>query len=292
MNAEGGLILLLGLMIGAPVLLGLLWLLNRIAGRTIVPLWLPILALLVLPVLGSVALDVAGEVRSLKVLDKHERIDYGNNFYRTGSWSRRFRVDVEAPWAKESWSPNLSLSADAATFDRLRVGQMVDVRIFELGSLFKFGRLANRSSWSMVSGWFFTPTPQGPWREGTATVEQISQFTEQRYRRRSKSRSPLPWPYEIVRLRFTPPGRAEPVEAMDNIEIAGAPNLVEKSAVKITWPEDDPRQARIVGGRPGAPWANTFYVWGQTLLWIAALLGLIALTILFRRRRKRRAQAG
>ena len=29
--------------------------------------------------------------------------------------------------------------------------------------------------------------------------------------------------------------------------------------VRILWPEDDPRSAKIIGARPGAPWANWFY---------------------------------
>lgn len=42
MNPAGGLIFLLGLMFAVPLLLGLLPLLNRLAGRTLIPLWLPI----------------------------------------------------------------------------------------------------------------------------------------------------------------------------------------------------------------------------------------------------------
>lgn len=64
--------------------------------------------------------------------------------------------------------------------------------------------------------------------------------------------------------------------------------------MQITWPTDDPRAARIVGARPGAPWANWFYVMMNELLVIALLMGglFLVLTLFGRRRRKsRRVQA-
>jgi len=176
MNAEGGLILILGLMFGAPLSLGLLHLLNRLAGRTLIPLWLPIALLIVAPAAGSLFLDVAGAARKVKVADK-----------------------------------------------ALRVGQTVEVRVLELGPLFKFGRLANRSTFSIIAN-FFPREPRGPWREATATVRQITKFTEH-VTRKPHSRTPLPWPYQIVRFSFTPPGREGAVEVMDNIEIASMPGL-------------------------------------------------------------------
>jgi len=285
MNAEGGLIFLLGLMFAVPLLLGLLHLLNRLAGRTLIPLWLPIGLLLVAPVAGSIYLDVAGEVRTLRVTDKRETIQYSQQFYRTGYWSRHFSVQVEHPWADTTLMPYLSLGADAATFDALRVGQTTRVRVLELGPLFKFGRLANRSTFSMIAN-LFPRGPRGPWHQATATVQQITNFTEDVVRK-PHSRTPLPWPYQIVRLSFTPPGREQPIEFMDNIEIASMPGLAEHAVVQITWPKDDPRSARIVGARPGAPWANWFYVFGQSLAIVAAVIGLLASWAFIRRRRKK-----
>ena len=77
-----------------------------------------------------------------------------------------------------------------------------------MGGLFKFGRLASRSTLSIMTN-LLPREPHGPWREAAATVEQVSDFTE--YVRRSpNSRTPLRWPYQIVRLGFTPPAGRRP----------------------------------------------------------------------------------
>jgi hypothetical protein len=97
MNPEGGLILVPGLIFGVPLLLGLLHLLNRLARRTLIPLWLPILLLIVLPVAGSLWLDVAGEVHAVRVTNKNEKIHYNSDFHRSGYWSRSLSVQVSIP---------------------------------------------------------------------------------------------------------------------------------------------------------------------------------------------------
>ena len=284
MNFEGGMVLLLGLLFGVPLLLGLLHLLNWIAGRTIIPLWLPIVLLIVLPVVGSFYLDRAGEVHAVKVFNKRETIKYGQQFHEGGSWTRQLSVQVEHPWADHSLTPYLSLSADAETFDALRVGQTAQVRVLELGKLFKFGRFAHRSTLSMIAG-LWPRAPQGPWRTATATIEQVDDFTE--YVQRSpNTHTLLPWPYRFVRMSFTPPGRTEPVEVMDSVEIGSVSGVVEKAVVQITWPEDDPRAVRIIGGRPGRPWANWFYVMGQELLIGAAVIALASVYLIWQQRRK------
>ncbi len=286
MNFEGGMILLLGVIFGVPLLLGLLHLLNWITGRTLIPLWIPLVLLVVLPVAGSLYLDRAGEVHAVKVITKNETIKYGRQFHDGGSWTRQLSVQVEHPWEDKSLTPYLSLSADAATFDALRVGQTAQVRVLEAGRLFKFGRFANRSTLSMVAG-LFPREPRGPWHEATATVEQVSDFTE--YVRRSpNSRNPLRWPYQFVRLSFMPPGRAEPVEVVDSIEIGSVPGVVEKAVLPITWPEDDPRAARIAGGRPARPWANWFYMMGEDLAYAGVAIALILAFSIWNRRRKAR----
>jgi hypothetical protein len=284
MNFEGGMFLLLGVVFGVPLLLGLLHLLNWLAGRTLVPLWIPLVLLVALPVVGSFYLDTTGEVHTVKVITKNETIKYGQHFHQGGNWTRQLSVRVEHPWEDTSLTPYLSLGADAATFDALRVGQTAQVRVLEVGRLFKFGRFANRSTLSMIAG-LFPREPRGEWREATATIEQVSDFTEYTYRK-PYSRTPLPWPYQIVRLSFTPPGRAEAVEVMDNIEIGSVSGVVEKAVLRITWPEDDPRAARIVGGRPGRPWANWFYVMGQELVFAGVAIALILAFSIWSRRRK------
>lgn len=292
MNPEGALILSLGLMVGFGLLLLLFRLINFLAGRKILPLWLPFVLLIGLAVGGSLYLDTAGTVRQLKVTDKREQIKYNTNFYRSGYWHREFYLQVEPHGTETPGSSYLTLYPDAASFDALQVGQTVNVRVLEWGTLFRFARLADRSTFSIVSGLYaeiFPPDPRGPWHEATATVMQVSKFTEHKSRRRRGiGPTPLPWPYELVRLSYMPPGRTQPVEVMDNIEIASKPDLAQHSTVQITWAEDNPRVARIVGARPGRPWANRFYVFGETLALIAVLIVIVLAAAFVWRRRKRR----
>ncbi len=148
---------MLGLIFGVPLLLGLLHLLNWSAGRTLIPLWLPIVLLIVLIVGGSFYLDTAGEVHTVKVIRKNETIKYALGAHEGPSWTRQLSVQVESPpetTGDHSLTPFLSLGADANTFDVLRVGQATQVRVIELGRLFKFGRFASRSTFSMIAGLF------------------------------------------------------------------------------------------------------------------------------------------
>jgi hypothetical protein len=287
MNAEGGIVLMLGVIFGVPLLLGLLRLLNWLAGRTLVPLWLPIVLLIVLPLAGSLYLDSFGERRSLKVLNKHETIKYGHYHHGHIFWSRELSVQVEQPWSDHSLSPFLSLSADPAAFDALRIGQPAEVRVVEMGSLFKFGRLASRSTISMIAG-LLPRHPRGPWREATATIEQISNVTEY-VERTPNTRLPLRWPYQIIRLSFTPPGNREAVEVVDNIEIGSKSGVLEKAVMPITWPEDDPRAAYIAGARPGRPWVNWIYFMGEELAIAGvALAMLVAFSVWWGRAKKKK----
>jgi len=293
MNPEGALIFSLGLMVAFGVLLTAFRLINFIARRKVLPLWVPFALLIGVLVGGSLYLDRAGTVHQVKVTDKREIIKYGTSFYRTAQWRREFSVQVEQPPGTETpGSPYLAINPDAASFDAMQIGQPVNVRILALGDLFRFARLADRSTFSLITDLvaeLFPPEPRGPWREATATVVQVSKFTEARGRRRRGSGpTPLPWPYELVRLSYTPPGRTQPVEVMDNIEIASKPDLAEHQAVQITWAEDNPRVGRIVGARPARPWANRFYVFGENLALIAALMAFIVVLAIFWRKRKRR----
>lgn len=295
MNPEGAIIFALGLLFGFGLLFWVCRLINFLAGRKVLPLWLPFILLIGVLIGGSLYLDTAGSVYQVKVTDKREEIKYGTSFYRTQQWRREFYVQVEQPPGTETpGSPHLTIYPDAARFDALQVGQPVKVRLLQVGTLFRFARLAERSTFSVIGDWWaelFPPAPRGPWREAAATVLQISKFTEQRSRsRRSRTgHGPvlLPWPYQIVRLSYTPPGRTQPLEVIDNIEIASRPDLAERAMVPITWAEDDPRVAHIVGARPGRPWANRFYVFGETLAIIAVLVIVLLVSALFWRRRKR-----
>ena len=295
MNPEGALIFSLGLMVAFGVLLTMFRLINFIAGRKVLPLWVPFALLIGVLVGGSLYLDSAGTVHQVKVTDKREIITYGTSFYRTAQWRREFHVQVEQPPGTETPGvPYLTINPDAASFDAMQIGQPVKVRMLAFGDLFRFARLADRSTFSLITDLvaeLFPPEPRGPWREATATVVQVSKFTESRSRgrrQRGSGPTPLPWPYELVRLSYTPPGRTQPVEVMDNIEIASKPDLAEHQTVRITWAEDNPRVGRIVGARPARPWANRLYVFGENLALIAALMAFIVILAVFWRKRKRR----
>jgi hypothetical protein len=293
MNPEGAIIFSLGLMVGFGLLLTLFRLINFLAGRKVLPLWVPFVLLIGLLVGGSLYLDTAGTVHQVKVTDKHEVIKYSHNFYRTRQWRREFSVQVEQPPGTETPGTSyLTIYPDAAGFDAMQIGQPVNVRMLALGDLFRFARLADRSTFSIVAdaiAELFPPEPRGPWREAAATVLQVNKFTEYRpRRRRGAGPTPLPWPYQVVRLSYTPPGRTQPLEVMGNIEIASKPDLAENTTVQIIWAEDNPREARIVGGRPGRPWANQLYVFGETLVILAVLMVILFILAIFWRRRKRR----
>ena len=148
MNFESGLLLYLGLLFIVPVFYFLTRLVNWIAGRKLIPLWLLIALIVAALVFGSLYLDNAGTVTPVKLVNKKEIINYKRN----GSWNRQLSLDVEYQPPDELVSTQLTLGCDAATFDSLRVGQTVEARVLEFGRHFKFARLKNRSTFSLVSG--------------------------------------------------------------------------------------------------------------------------------------------
>jgi hypothetical protein len=285
MNFEGGLLLFLGLLFILPVFYFLTRLVNWIAGRNLVPLWLLIALIVAALVFGSLYLDNAGVVTPVKLVYKKEIINYKRN----GSWNRQLSLDVEYQPPGELTSTQLTLGCDAATFDSLRVGQTVVARVLEFGRHFKFARLKNRSTFSLVSG-LIPRNPRGPWRQTTAVVREVRHVTEYSYRRSGVSQ--LRWPFDIVQLDFTPDGRTGNVIAVDVVEAASAPGLKNGDLVQITWPEDDPRSGKIVGARPGAPWANWFYDLAEWLMVFAAFAAFLVLIGIIRRRRKKARAAG
>jgi hypothetical protein len=280
MTFEGGIFLFLGLLFILPALYWLSRLVNWVAGRKLIPLWL--LAALTVAALagGSLYLDAAGIITPVKILDKNDTISLGRN----GSWGRNLSVQVEYQSPGEYTPTPIGLRCDAATFDALRIGQTVDARVLDLGQVFKFARLKDRSTFSLI-GDRFPRSPRGPWRESTAVISEVTHIAEYSTRRSS---SQLPWPFDIVQLSFTPDGRDQPVIAVDVVESASAPGLVKGGTVRIVWPEDDPRSATIKGARPGSPWANWFYGLAEILAIGAAVIAFFVVIGL--RRRKRRAK--
>jgi hypothetical protein len=284
-NLEGGFLLFLGPMFALPVFYLLARLVNWIAGRKLIPLWLPFALFTVALILSSIYLDNAGIVTQVKVKDKRDVISYGKN----GKWSRNLSLDVEYQPPEELTTALLTLGCDAASFDGLSVGQTVEARVLEFGQYFKYARLKNRSTFSLVTG-LIPQSPRGPWRESTAVVRDVNHITEYSLRGRSgASVSQLRWPFNIVQLDFTPEGRTGTVIAVDVVEAASVPGLKNGDSVRITWPEDDPRSAKIVGARPGAPWANWFYALAETMVIYAALVALFILIVGIIWRRWRRS---
>jgi hypothetical protein len=232
---------------------------------------------------GSLYLDAAGIITPVKVVDKSDTISLGRN----GSWRRNLSVQVEYQSPGENIPTPIGLRCDAATFDALRIGQTVEARALDLGQVFKFARLKDRSTFSLI-GDRFTRSPRGPWRESMAVISDVSHIAEYSSRRSS---SQLPWPFDIVQLSFTPEGRDQPVVAVDVVESASAPGLVKGGTVRIVWPEDDPRSAKIKGARPGSPWANWFYGLGEILAIGVVVIAFFAVIGLRRRRRRTKERA-
>ena len=91
MTVEGGIFLFLGLLFILPALYWLSRLVNWVAGRKLIPLWL-LAALTVAAIVGgSLYLDAAGIITPVKVVDKSDTISLGRN----GSWRRNLSVQVE-----------------------------------------------------------------------------------------------------------------------------------------------------------------------------------------------------
>jgi hypothetical protein len=245
-------------------------LVNWVFGRTILPLWLPIAVAPAALIGGSLYLDAAGVVTPVKVTDKREVINI-----RDGGWNRSLSVGVNYQAPGEVSSTPISLGCDPDTFDSLRVGQTVEARVLDLGRYFRFARLKNRSTFSLL-GKFMPREPRGPWRQGTAVVRQVTRVTE--YTHRRSAPTVLPWPFDIIQLEFTPEGRPGPVTAVDVVDVkseAGVTGGLAQGAVApISWPEDDPRSAKIVGARPGRTWANWWYDLFESI-------GIIVITVIF-----------
>lgn len=283
MTFGGGFLLAFAFIFGLPVLLLLAQLTGRLTGTKTFLIWCVLLAFFLLPVAASFYLDLAGRIVPVTVVDKSEIVKLTHK----GSWSRTRSVAAEYEPPGEISPTRLWLGSDAETFDALRVGQTVEVRLVDFGELFKFARLKNRSTLSLVSG--LSPRqPRGPWQQATAVVRDVRHISEYRLGRNTSGLRQLRWPYDVVEVSFVPEGREQAVSAVDVIETASVSELVEEKRVQITWPADDPRAARIVGARPGAPWANWFYVMMNELLVIAAFIGVLFLVLALVGRRRRR----
>jgi hypothetical protein len=279
MNMETEYLLILGLIFIPPAFFILSRLAHWVAGRKLIPLWLLITLIAGVLAGGSLYLDTAGVATPVKIIEKIDVISLGNN----GSWRRRLWIRGEYNLDGESGSAPITLLCDARTFDALREGQTVEARVLLSGRTFNVASLKERSSLSFITERFMR-SPAGPWREATAVVSDLTHVTEYSGRRDNIQ---LRWPFDIVQLSFTPEGGDRPVIAVDVVEAASAPDLRKGQTVRILWPEDDPRSARITGARPGAPWTNWFYGMVENLaIGVALLVLLVVFGFIMRRRGK------
>lgn len=281
MTLAGGFIIIFAFLFGVPLLLLLARLVGWITGAKAKPIWLVLLFVIALPIAFTLYLDLGGVLKLVKIVQKREEVKINFN----GNWTRTRGLSVEYEVPGETLPTQLSIGCDGPTYDNLQVGQTVEARLLDLGGVFKFARLKSRSTFSMLAG-LFPRQPNGPWREGLATVTEVKHITK--FSGRS-SKYEYRWPYDVVELSFVPDGRTQAVAAVDNIEAASMPKLTDGQTVRITWPLDDPRAARIADARPGAPWANFFYVFAETIVIAAAFIGgIILVSFIFRRRKKQR----
>jgi arginase family enzyme len=63
----------------------------------------------------------------------------------------------------------------------------------------------------------------------------------------------LEQPFQIVELEFTPPGAADPVVAIDAVDLDSIPHLQKKQVVSIDYDVHDPRIARLQAGTRNFP---------------------------------------
>jgi hypothetical protein len=277
MNVEFEFLLILGLIFIPPAFFILSRLVDWIAGRNLIPFWL-LLALIAGALAGgSFYLNAAGVVTPVKIIEKIEELSLSNN----GSWSRRLSIRGEYRPAGETGSLPITLRCDARTFDALREGQTVEARVLRSGQIFNVTSLKERSIFSFIRE-RFPRSPAGPWREATAVVSDLTHITEYSI---GEDIVQLRWPFNTVKLSFTPEGRDRDVIAVDVVEAASAPDLRQGQIVRILWPEDDPRAAKIMGARPGAPWANWFYGISETLgIGLVLLVLFVILGFILQRR--------
>ncbi|MBV9788255.1 MAG: hypothetical protein JOZ51_08785, partial [Chloroflexi bacterium] len=129
------------------------------------------------------------------------------------------------------------------------------------------------------------PTP-GDLISGSATIRNIRRVDVILEGRRRSDTEAIQ-PYDIVELSFVPPGRADPVVAVDMLDAESVPNLAEEVTVPIRYSAQNPRWAQIEGG------SRTFY-WKNLLFIVAIVLGLLGIVVvswLFNRSRRRRRAA-
>src|SRR5262245_19294929 len=113
MTVEGGIFLFLGLLFILPALYWLSRLVNWVAGRKLIPLWLLVALTVAALAGGSLYLDTAGAITPVKVMEKSDTINLGKN----GSWNRSLLARVEYQPPGENIPASLWLGCDHRMFD-------------------------------------------------------------------------------------------------------------------------------------------------------------------------------
>jgi hypothetical protein len=90
------------------------------------------------------------------------------------------------------------------------------------------------------------PDPQQP-VSSTATVDRVATIATLSGRDNQRSLQ-LEHPYQIVLLKFVPPGFDTPVIAVDKLDAGSVPNLVQGETVNIVYERAHPRIARLQQG--------------------------------------------
>jgi hypothetical protein len=105
------------------------------------------------------------------------------------------------------------------------------------------------------------PEPQGP-VPGTATVDRIARIDKLGDERGSDKSIPLLHPYQVVELKFVPPGMDTAVTAVDKVDENSVPGLKEGQSAAIIYDAAHPRVARLQGGTRLFPrQARTTVLW-------------------------------
>ena len=185
-------------------------------------------------------------------------------------------------------SRSASINFSSSLSKPLAVALLPLLAILLLWRLFRI----RRATWLLLPWMFFALTylvlPRVEAEPGrpvlaTAQVDRVDDITALGLSRRRGEYIPLGQPYEIVRLRFLPPGKDTPVTAVDKVDRGSVPNLQKGQIVEIVYDVGNPRIARLrQATRQFAQQARTQVLLVGVLLCLVVML-LLAVRSFFRR---------
>lgn len=118
-----------------------------------------------------------------------------------------------------------------------------------------------------------TPQPPGPQRQAEAVVRNVRRADSMWKPNSRRAGQPIPQPYDLLDLEFTPEGADAPVHALDRVDDGSVTGLSTGATVPIVYPVSDPRTARIRG-------ASRDYARGAFVYVMTLTCGLGALVLL------------